>query len=45
LEEYIVVKAIFDQNLSKLEAEDVMVFKGITEDVFTRTKVEQARGG
>ena len=45
LEEYIVVKSIFDQNLSKLGASDVIVFKAITEDVFTQTKITEEKGG
>ena len=40
LEEYIVLKSILDQSLSKLEDQDVVVFKGITKDVFMGTSVE-----
>lgn len=40
LEKYILLKAIFDQNLSKLEENDKIVFKGITKDIFKPAKVE-----
>lgn len=43
LEELIVLKAVYDQNLPKLDVQDVIVFKGIAEDVFVNSRIEQSR--
>lgn len=40
LEKYILLKSIFDQNLSKFEENDQIIFKGIAKDIFKSAKVE-----
>jgi len=40
LEKIILLKAIYDQNISKLDAADQQVFKGLIIDIFRSAKVE-----